>query len=589
MESNQCKLNLRDLKLKPRPYQIKAAKIALSQRRSIMVLPTGTGKTLIGLIWIKNLIEKNLAKKIIVLEPTRILVEQVADFLKKVGGLEATPIHGFMSKEIKNRGWRDRIIVTTPEEALFHIDELVKFDAVLIDECHHAVGDDAYRKVLEILPADWRLGLSAHIPTRHKRFIEKLIGETYEWRTDDPEVAPYIPDWIGEIYETPLDEKAMQIYKEIELLWSESRGKDRMIYALALRFLSRDGPIALKESVLKNTLLAKKLLPYKEEILGLRDLHKLEKLLKALDQHEFSKAIVFVDRVVVAHKLYEELSEFRPVLIIGRRKTSDEKVKDALLKARDPETKIIISTSAGEEGIDLPSADLLLLWSNVVSPLRFIQRHGRILRKTKPLKYVAYLVTPDTIDMNAFLDSIMFAKKVGVDIGIDEELIQKLARKSPRATILEALETPIPIEWLSQITGLSITEVRKALKLFQSEGEVFYVFTPLGKTYMKQEHIPLLLEEYPDYFNPKNVNARIIIPVGCRKINIYGNFEKVSRELSKLFEKQEIPSLRVVIRELIDSIEYVYTLQYAFKIKSKEILEIVLANAFSEIVYRSYG
>ena len=587
--SNGKKLDFSEIKLKPRKYQIKAARIALDKRKSIIVLPTGTGKTLIGLIWIKNLLKKGLVKKVIVLEPTRILVEQVTGFFKRIGNLDAVPIHGMVPREVKERGWREEVIVTTPEEALFHEDELKYFDAVLIDECHHAVGEDAYRKVLEIIPADWRLGLSAHIPLRHRKSIERLIGEITEWKVTDPEVSPYIPDWLGEIYETPLDNDSMRVYEKIEELWKNSSRKERMIYSLALRFLSRDGALALKESVMKDTLLAKLLSPLKEEILQLEDLHKEKKLLKVLDQHDFEKAIIFVDRIVIARRIYDTLREFNPVLIIGRRKSSDTKVKEALMKARDPSTKIIISTSAGEEGIDLPSADLLILWSNVVSPLRFIQRHGRILRKTKPLKYVAYLVTPDTVDMNAFLDSILFAKKVGVDIGIDEDIVRKLLRKSPRASILEVLDVPMPLDWIAEATALTESEVRRGLRMFLDSGDLFYVYTPLGRTIARIDHIPLLLDEYPEYFSPSDVKARIIIPRNKRKINFYGNFNEVFKGLSELLVKEDIVKLTIVIKEYKDGIEYVYTLQYNFRIRDKTVLELVLMNAFSKNVYRIYG
>ena len=578
------------LKLKPRPYQYRAKEIAIKQQRSVIVMPTGTGKTLIGLLWAKELLESGKVKKVLILEPTRILVEQVALFYKKIADLSAFPIHGLMPMDVKKRGWRSKIVVTTPEEVLFNLDKLDEFDAIIVDECHHSVGEDAFKKVLERTSAEWRLGLSAHIPKRYRKEIMNLIGEIYEWTPRDPEIAPYIPDWIGEIYETPLDKSAMEIYSEIERLWTESRSREKMLYALALRFLSRDGAIALKESVSKNTMLAKLLEPFRNRILELPDLHKYDKLRRILENYEFEKAIIFVDRVIVAKKLYSLLRNFQPVLITGKRSgVGDEQLKQALREARAPEHRVIISTSAGEEGVDLPSADLLILWSNVVSPLRFIQRHGRILRKTKPLKYVVYLVTPDTVDMNAFLDSIMLAKRAGVDINIDEELVKKLAKKSPRSLILNALETPMPQEWIREITGLTTTDVQRGLRMFLDEGEVFYVYTPLGKTIAKKEHIPILQEEYEEYFKPEEVKGKVIIKLRTRKRSFEGGFNDIYKALERIIERNSIDGLRVVIREERDSIEYIYTLSYNFRISDKELLRIVLKNAFSKKTYQEFG
>ena len=584
------KIDISGIKLPPREYQIEASEIAFKNKQAVIVMPTGTGKTLIGLIWAKNLLKKGLAKKILVLEPTRILVEQIADFFRRIGNIDAQPIHGLLSREVKEMGWRSSIVVTTPEEVLFHEEKLESFEAVLVDECHHAVGEDAYKKVLEKMNVEWRLGLSAHIPKRHRATIENLIGSIYEWSIHDPKISPYVPDWIGEIYECPLDPESMEVYKAIEELWKLSKGKQKMLYALALRFLARDGALALKDSLSRKTNLTELLDPLRDRILRLPDLHKLDKLYKTLEQHEFIKAIIFVDRVIVARRLYEILREYNPVLVIGRRKASDATVKQALERAKSPHYRIIISTSAGEEGIDLPSADLLILWSNVVSPLRFIQRHGRILRKTRPLKYVAYLVTPDTVDLNAFLDSIEFAKKAGIDIGIEKEIIYRLAKKSPRASILDALEKPMPIDWLCQVAGLPESEVRRGLKLFLNEGELIYLYTPLGRTILKIEHIPLLVDEYPEYFQPEeNIEVRIIIPAQRRKINVYGRYPGILNKLMEVLKKTDITQLRIVIREIRGSIEYVYTLSYNFRISDPGVLQIVILNALSKSVYRQFG
>lgn len=577
----------RNLKLKPRKYQVKASEIALRNKRSIIVMPTGTGKTLIGLMWAKSLLTKDKVKKILVLEPTRFLVEQVSLFFRKVANLDARAIHGMLPEKTKIRNWSAKIVVTTPEEILFNKDKLYLFDALIIDECHHSVGEDAYKKVLEASNADWRLGLSAHIPARHRKSIEKLIGEIHEWSASDPDISKYIPDWIGEVYECPLDENSMRLYKELERSWLESDSKMRMLYSLALRFLSRDGALALKESLSKKTKLASLLKRYEHEIMGLNDLHKLDKLFRALEQHDFDKAIIFVDRVVVARKLGELLRGYGSVIITGKRRGGDKLIKQALEIARKQDTKIVISTSAGEEGIDLPSADLLVLWSNVVSPLRFIQRHGRILRKTKPVKFVVYLVTPDTVDMNAFLDSIYLARRVGVDINISEELLRRYLIKSPRSILLKVLETPLPIEFIREITGLGISEVQRAIRLFLNQGELFYVYTPLGRTIARPEQVNILYEKYPDYFTPDKISGKAVITINSKKKSFEGDYKSILKKLLPYIGK--FTKLRITLREMRNSIEYIYSLLYYFRINSEIVLEAVIRNAFSRTVFLEYG
>ena len=92
-------------------------------------------------------------RKALVLEPTRFLVEQTARrFVFE--GFDAMGIHS----GIKGADWTKRVIVTTPESALVYIQrkygETVatsgtsdEFPIVVIDECHHTVGQDPFAKV----------------------------------------------------------------------------------------------------------------------------------------------------------------------------------------------------------------------------------------------------------------------------------------------------------------------------------------------------------------------------------------------------------------------------------------------------------
>jgi len=45
--------------------------------------------------------------------------------------------------------------------------------------------------------------------------------------------------------------------------------------------------------------------------------------------------------------------------------------------------QVLISTSVAEEGIDIPSVDLVILYEPVPSEIRMIQRRGRTGRKIK--------------------------------------------------------------------------------------------------------------------------------------------------------------------------------------------------------------
>lgn len=588
-----------NLRIKPRDYQLEASKWALSNKRSTVVMPTGSGKTLIAVLFSKELLEKKYARKILVLEPTRILVEQTARYFEKTLGVKAHAIHGRYPPKKRADLWRKAVIaVATPETALNDVGEILnnKYEAIIVDECHHTTGKDAYAKFMEIAKNvfEWRLGLSAHIPSTRKHDIEKYIGKIRVWSWKDERIKKYVPEWIGEIYEAELNDAEKQVLEKLEEARLEYTGRYRGLVNLAIRWFVRDGALALKESLEKETVLAS-LLSHIRSMLenkAVRPLHKLDALNRVLNDHEgFNKAIIFVDRVIVAEYLEKKLMKYNPVMIVGKTRLRTN-LKKVLSKAHDSRTKVIISTSAGEEGIDLPEADLLIIWSNVASPLRFIQRHGRILRLTgkKGLKFVAYIVTPDTPDMDSLLDALELAKKNGVDIPVDEETLETLWRRTTRNRIMNILSgRPMPIEWISEITGMPRDMVEKAIKRLEEKGLVIYIYTFLGKTYALIDDLFVLTENYEEYLSPdKCLVAKIKPYVENRELRtISGTYDQVLNKLIKLLKKYgEFTRISASLQIPLETgALQLLVLHYTFLINREDVLKIIVKNIFSASKY----
>ncbi|ADI31486.1 DEAD/DEAH box helicase family protein [Staphylothermus hellenicus] len=588
-----------NLKVKPRDYQIEAAKWALSNKRSTIVMPTGSGKTLIAVLFSKELLEKKLANKVLVLEPTRILVEQTARYFEKTLGIKALSIHGRYPPEKRIELWRKaKVAAATPETALNDVKQVIQnnYDAIIVDECHHTTGKDAYAKFMKITEKvfKWRLGLSAHIPKSRRHEIERYIGKIRIWSWADERIRKYVPDWIGEIYEAELNDAEKQVLEGLEEARLEYTGKYRGLVNLAIRWFVRDGALALRESLEKETLLASILSHIKPmlENRKVRPLHKLDALKRVLNDHEgFNKAIIFVDRVIVAEYLGKKLMHYNPVIIVGKTRLGTD-LREVLRRAHSSETRIVVSTSAGEEGIDLPEADLLIIWSNVASPLRFIQRHGRILRLTgkKGLKFVAYIATPDTPDMDSLLDALELARKNGVDVPIDEETLEALWRRTTRNRILSVLSgKPMPLEWISEITGMPRDLVEKAIKRLEDKGLVIYIYTFLGKTYALVDDLFILKENFEEYLTPDtSLAARIkpyvenkelrmvsgtynqVITKLIRLLRRYGEFTRISASL-------QIPLETGALQQIM--------LHYTFRINNEEVLEAIIRNIYSASKY----
>jgi len=582
------------LKQKPRDYQIEAARWALEQRRGVVVLPTGTGKTLVAVIWALELLRQGRARRVLFLEPTRFLVEQVARYIERVSGERAEAVHGAVSRDERAARWRGRIVVATPEIALAEWSRIGEFDAVVVDECHHTTGKDAYKEVMERLRGvTYRLGLSAYIPPSRRREIEETIGPIREWSWRDPRVAPYIPPLIGEVYEATLNSDERRLYEALEELAGRVDGRLRVAVRNAQRWFVRDGALALRDSMTRRTMLAGLLAQIRGliEAPGVRPSHKAEPFTRILRDHEgFSKAIVFVDRVVVAEYACRVAEEAGYSCVLIRGRMGRAALRDALERARSPGTKVVVSTSAGEEGIDLPEADLLIMWSITASPLRFIQRHGRILRAREergPPKFVTYIVTLDTIDVDSFVDAMETAVKIGIDMPVDKEVVERLWRRTARSRVIAVLEgNPMPFELLVQAVGAPAERLRRDLQRLMQHGDVVYIYTAIGKVYAYSGDLELLEERFGEYLEPEeDTEAKVkYVPLGGREWGraVSGTYAAVSERMKRLlarhggFERLHV-SMTVHLGGVLRLVNAVYT----FLIDTEEKLDLALRNAYS--------
>ena len=126
---------------------------------------------------------------------------------------------------------------------------------------------------------------------------------------------------------------------------------------------------------------------------------KTRELLSDLSGDE--KAIVFTEYRATADKIVEELEEegLNPVKFIGQQGDegmSQKEQIETLGEFDSGEHNVLVSTSIGEEGLDIPSVDKVLFYEPVPSAVRDIQRAGRTGRQEKG--EVVVLIAENTRD-----------------------------------------------------------------------------------------------------------------------------------------------------------------------------------------------
>jgi len=212
--------------IEARDYQINMAQQAKTEN-SLVVLPTGLGKTTIALHIIADCLSKRKGG-ILFLAPTRVLANQHYEFLKNTVRLDdITLITGEDLLVKRKKLWINSIICATPEivrnDIIRKIVDVNQFSLVIFDEAHRAVGNYAYVTIAEQLNIDNTriLGMTATLPsekTKAKEICENLHIKGISERSDSsPDVKPYIQNTDTEWVKVDLSPEMKIIQRYIKL------------------------------------------------------------------------------------------------------------------------------------------------------------------------------------------------------------------------------------------------------------------------------------------------------------------------------------------------------------------------------------
>ena len=151
-----------------------------------------------------------------------------------------------------------------------------------------------------------------------------------------------------------------------------------------------------------------------------------------------TRFIVFSEIRHTASIIVEKLSSIekaKPVRFVGQGSREGDKgmtqkqQKDILNRFRNDEYNILVATSVGEEGLDIPSTDVVIFYEPVSSAIRLIQRRGRTGRNRPGEVFI--FVTKESRDEAALwssrgkeekMHSLFSAGRIEIDLPTPEEL-----------------------------------------------------------------------------------------------------------------------------------------------------------------------
>ncbi|HEY9205226.1 MAG TPA: DEAD/DEAH box helicase [Candidatus Methanoperedens sp.] len=192
--------------IEQRLYQLSLAGEAL-KKSTLIVLPTGLGKTIVALLVIISRLPKG---KVLLLSPTKPLVEQHAAFFRNALNMPPEEIVLFTGNTPpgKRKSMWDaaKVVVSTPQvienDLLGKKIDLENVSCIIFDEAHRATGDYSYVYISEKYGQQNKeplvLGITASPgsdPEKIQEVCTNLRISAVEVRTEsDPDVRPYVFD-----------------------------------------------------------------------------------------------------------------------------------------------------------------------------------------------------------------------------------------------------------------------------------------------------------------------------------------------------------------------------------------------------------
>lgn len=338
-------LNL-DSDMDLRPYQVDALENWFSNKRGVLVLPTGSGKTFIGLKAIEKL---NTSSFIVV--PTLDLVDQWVSKANKFN-VDIGEFTG-RKKEL------NPITVSTYDSAYNNADRLGnRFKFVIFDEVHH-LPSEGYQHIAEFFASPYRLGLTATYERedgRHEKLTKLLGGKSYEINTDEL-TGDYLSDYSIERIKVDLTAEEKDKYEENVEVFRNYLKKTGIQMRGASDFkkvVMRSGndPEAWKAVRSRN----------KARKIAYNSSSKLDELSHLLNRHNDDRIIVFTRY----NKLVYKISK-RFLLPAITHKTKEKERKEILDRFRDGDYSGLVSSQVLDEGLDVPDANIGIILSGTGS------------------------------------------------------------------------------------------------------------------------------------------------------------------------------------------------------------------------------
>jgi len=320
------------------------------EKRGVVVMPTGTGKTFLAVLWFKRILEKDNNAKLLFICHNQDILSQAneTEFQKGLKNFEIE--YGYYNAKMKDI---KQVTFATTQTLTRGLNNFNKdsFDYIIVDESHHYQAK-SFKKVVEYFNPKFLLGLTATPNRTDNKSIFKVLGKKiYEEKVSTAikkELLTKINYWC---VDNDID------FTNVKLNGNNYDEKDL------------NKKICVKE--------------YDESILK-----EYRETLK--NKFEKNKTICFCATVEHTHRMAKLFNEngISAVGLTGRHRLKEDLIqrgdRDKIVKGfKDGKYDIIFVRDLFNEGVDIPDCDSIMMLRPTQSHTIFTQQIGRGLRKSE--------------------------------------------------------------------------------------------------------------------------------------------------------------------------------------------------------------
>jgi Fanconi anemia group M protein len=445
-------------KIKPRLYQEFIASTAI-EKNTLCILPTGMGKTLVAIMVASYRLEKFPDSKILMVAPTRPLVNQHMKNFSNLMNLEKTEFIALTGKIHPN----DRKVFYSKGKLFFATPQLIENDVenkildlndyslIIIDECHRSVKKYAYTSVIEhyLKQSSYPLilGLTASpggIKDKIEEVKKSLHIEAVEIRTEqDYDVQPYVQETkIERVYvELPEELKRIRTYLEQayikRLEWLVT---SKLIYSMKVtkrELLDLQKEIGRMYEQTRDFMVAKALTTCAQSIkiehaIGLLETQGITPLYKYFLDLEKNKKSMATRNVLNDPKIINAIKETKELFVKGIEHPKLEKLLGIVKEetSRKSNTKIIVFANYRSSVEKIAK----LLQSNNIQAREFI---GQAMKDGKGLKQKEQIEILNEFGYELF--NVLVATAVGEE-GLDIQEVDLVVFYEPVPSEIRSIQ-----------------------------------------------------------------------------------------------------------------------------------------------------